>query len=622
MTSISFLSAFNAKAMSYEQIASSFVSSAKFAELAGQWSALLVGPRGSGKTTLLRMLSLEGMRSWSGAEADQYRRELDYTGIYVPSDIAWGEMVKSLGDGNLDGRSLNLVSEAAFATNVFMSTVSAMQLRIQTPDPADVRLNYRNVEIEPESIEEIIRFIAELWKLNPKSISFRSLHQALAARLLDIHQQSRLLGGIPNCSPALISEKMPYIGLPVLDSVNQALKAFDQAAGQNDGIWALLLDEFEVAPAPLQKDILTALRAAAPKLILKVALAPCGPHTVRALETTTPPTRSNDFRQVELWYADKREADTFCERVFTSRTSLHPVLAGKYPEIVFGKSAYAIVDETDAEGTHYAYGRGEAWAKEFMSLAQKDSSFRDFLIKKEIDSQNLDPSPDAPNGNTIRKIAPIVAFRNAYRGYREGTKRGRKPFNAAYSGWAAISAISEGNPRWLLTMLTGIFAKVRTVKDLPVDVSTQQYHAMVTSGTFADVLRTVATRQFDCIQTTTPVMQLLTKIGQYFHDRLVIDDFLEDPPMSFYVGNDIDDDTENCLRIAVNHGAIICYQPADGIGGFGTLRDKRFRLSYLLSPSFKLPIRKSKEVQLTSILNPPVLKKVASDVKPDQGNLF
>ena len=74
MTSISFLSAFNAKAMSYEQIASSFVSSAKFAELAGQWSALLVGPRGSGKTTLLRMLSLEGMRSWTGAEADQYRR--------------------------------------------------------------------------------------------------------------------------------------------------------------------------------------------------------------------------------------------------------------------------------------------------------------------------------------------------------------------------------------------------------------------------------------------------------------------------------------------------------------------------------------------------------------------
>ena len=86
--------------------------------------------------------------------------------------------------------------------------------------------------------------------------------------------------------------------------------------------------------------------------------------------------------------------------------------------------------------------------------------------------------------------------------------------------------------------------------------------------------------------------------------------------------SNIDDDTENCLRIAVNHGAIICYQPADGIGGFGTLRDKRFRLSYLLSPSFKLPIRKSKEVQLTSILNPPISKKVVSDVKPDQGNLF
>lgn len=617
MTSISFLSAFNAKAMSYEHVASSFVSSAKFAQLAGQWNALLVGPRGSGKTTLLRMLSLEGMRSWTGSEAEEYRRELNYTGIYIPADIAWGEMVNGLGDGNLDTDTLDLVSEAAFATNVFMSTVNTFLLRLQSTDQDEPRLRYRGVSLANDRIEEVVRSISELWKLQPRSLSFRSLSQALAMRLMDIHQQCRLLARDPDRTRALVLEKMPYLGLPVIECVDKALKIFDDEAGQRDGIWALLLDELEVAPPSLQKDILTAMRAAAPKLLYKVAMAPCGRHTVFQLETETPPVQRHDFRQVLLWYVDKDEADSFCKRVFTARTADHPLLSQKSPQEVFGESAFSIVDD-DVTGGYYPY------ARDFESLIRKDSTFQKFLTRKRIDLTNLDPSPSAPNGNTIRKIAPLVAFRNAYRGFEEGKKRGRRPFNAAYSGWAAISAISEGNPRWLLTLLTGIFAEVRTAQDLPVAYSTQQHHAMVTSGTFADVLRTVATRQFDCIQTTTPVMQLLTKIGQYFHDRLVTDDFIEDPPMAFEVGSDIDEDLENSLRIAVNHGAIICYEQPDGLGGFGSLKNKRFRLSYTLSPSFKLPIRKSKSVRLTTILNPRPATQPKQELAatPDQGNLF
>jgi hypothetical protein len=436
-------------------------------------------------------------------------------------------------------------------------------------------------------------------------------------RLMDIHQQCRLLARNPDRSPSLVQEKMPYLGLPVIECVDKALKAFDDEIGQRDGIWALLLDELEVAPASLQNDILTAMRAGSPKLIYKVALAPCGRHTIFQLKTETPPTQRHDFRQVLLWYVDKSEAGSFCENVFTARTADHPLLSQKSPKEVFGESAFSIVDDNETDG-HYPY------EQDFVSLNLKDPTFQEFLTRKQINPASLDPSPSAPNGNTIRKVAPLVAFRNAYRGFDEGKKRGRKPFNAAYTGWAAITAISEGNPRWLLTLLTGIFAEVRSIQDLPVAHSKQQHHAMVTSGTFAEVLRTVATQQLDCIQTTIPVMQLLTKIGAYFHDRLVTDDFVEDPPMSFEVGNDVNEDIENSLRIAVNHGAIICYQQPDGLGGFGTLKNKRFRLSYTLSPSLKLPIRKSKSIKLTTILNPPPSAQPKQElaVTPDQGQLF
>jgi hypothetical protein len=94
--------------------------------------------------------------------------------------------------------------------------------------------------------------------------------------------------------------------------------------------------------------------------------------------------------------------------------------------------------------------------------------------------------------------------------------------------------------------------------------------------------------------------------------------------MSFIVDDDVDEDTESCLRIAINHGAIVCYQPTDGIGGFDTLHGKRFRLSYLLAPCFKLPVRKSKPINLSRILN--TKEQTLSDVdmmqKSPQGSLF
>lgn len=624
MSTPSFLSAFNAKAMSYEQVATSFVSSTKFSHLAGQWNSLLVGPRGSGKTTLLRMLSLEGMRAWPGDEADQFRDELNYTGIYVPADIAWGEMINALGR-TMSGTGFDLIAEAAFVTNVMIATISAMQVRLQQSTSEFDRYNYRSVQLNQIQLEVVSKEIALLWKLEPRSASLLSLQNALAERLLHIGQQTNLLSRRQDVGDSEIVESMPYVGLPMIQCVNQAISSFDRAGGQTDAVWALLFDEFEVAPNHLQKIVLSALRAGTTKLLFKVALAPCGPHTLISLTTSTPPTAKDDFRQIELWYPDKSEAESFCARVFASRAQREPDFSKFKPEQVFGKSAYAIIDEDGhASGTSSFTNRSDQWTKEFAALKEKDNSFSQFLFRKGISVNDLDASDSAPSGTLIRKISPIVAFRNAYRGSTEGKKRGRKAFNSAYSGWSAIAAMSEGNPRWLIGLLTGIFAEVGDARRLPISIPIQQKHANDTGWTFANVLRTTAIQQYDQIQTTTPIFELLSKIGKYFYDRLVVDEFKEDPPLSFIVDDDVDDDTENCLRIAINHGAIVCYQSADGIGGFGSLKGKRFRLSYLLSPCFKLPVRKSKPIHLSKILNPKDFPTTGSEdfILGPQGRLF
>jgi hypothetical protein len=601
--STTFLDPFNAKAMTFREVASTFVPSPNFSLLAGKWNALLIGPRGSGKTTLMKMLSVESLRAWGGPNAAAFRDNVAFTGIYVPADIAWGEMVKAL-SATLDETTTNFVSAAAFVTNVLQSVVMAMQSRLNVAESQLPGADFRLAECSADRLEQAVIEIAQLWRLTIRSLSLQGLANALGHRLIDIKRQANLIAETPGLSLDDISKRMPYIGLPLVECVGEAVRYFDQAIGEESGLWALLLDEFEVAPVHLQQEVLTGLRASSSKVLFKVALAPCGPHTLLDINEATRPTPENDYKQVELWYVNRDAAEEFCGRLFESRRAKwQSVPPGASPEDVFGASGYAIVDEDGEASAIASYGRGALWEREFAQLAEKDSWFSAFLEQKGIDPKSLDPSPSAHNGNTIRKIAPVVAFRNAYRGKVEGKKRGRKPYNSAYSGWAAICAMSEGNPRWLIGIINAITANLpRENVKLPISVIAQQGQLAGLSQAFAEILRAAATGQLRGQGTTAPVYETLEKIGQYFHNRLVLDRFVEDPPMSFVVDDTVDANVENALRIAVNHGALVCYESPDSLGGYASLKGKRFRLAYLLAPEFKLPLRKSKAVSLSTAL--------------------
>lgn len=604
MTRQTFLEPFNAKAMSYAEVARTFVPSAKFTLLAGAWNSVLVGPRGGGKTTLFKMLSVEGQEAWTGPAAEPYKTTVGYTGIYVPSDIAWGTMLESLMQAGQDENVGILFSEAAFVTHVLLAVAAGMDRHV-TLNPVQIAGATADGTGGPTQadLERVVATIATLWKIRPVSLSPASLVDALRARLLDIKRDARLRAKLKVTD----HPTQEYLGMDMLESASQALQAFDGAFSRPDHRWSLLLDEFEVAPMHLQKTVLAAMRASgAQKLLLKVALAPCGPDLLYEQQSSAPPSQINDVQQVELWYADKAEASEFCQQVFLSRSSSYPALAGKAPTDVFGTSAYAVIDDSDeAEqiGLFTLAGRNrKAATEQFQSLAEKDSSFLEFLRRKQIDlSKELGMLPNDPHGNTLRKIAPLVAFRNAYKGKGIGRKRGVKPFNTAYSGWESIAAISEGNPRWLIGLITRIMSNSDQVR-FPVPTPQQTNAVQWNCQRYAEMLQSVANEQFGSIKTSTPIYEVLAKIGNYFHNRLVTSTFVEDPPMSFIVDEKVSDDVEHALRIAVNHGAIVCFEAAADVGGFRTLRGRRFRLTYLLAPVFKLPMRKSKPVSLSAIL--------------------
>lgn len=595
--------------MSYSQIASSFVPFNKFQDLAGDWNALLLGPRGSGKTTLFKMLSLDGLRSWNNESGQKYKKEINFSGIYIPADYVWGEMLQSIAqsENNQHENIKEHLMIAAFTTNVLMATADALHLTQEEGQ-------FRSINLSNEQLINIINELAMQWKIEPKTYSFRSIKHALSNRLLDLQRFKALLDSTPEeVLLTSIEQSLPFLGLPTFESVASALKLVNDIANQPDYKWALLFDEFEIAPEALQTRLFQAIRGSGHQHILyKVALAPCGPHTLVDL-IENPPTAGNDYKQIQLWYSNKQESDSFCEQLFSSKLK-DSIFEGKSPKEILGDSLFPIVSEDGFEETiTQDLPSNTKWIKELNGLRSIDSTFQDYLDRKNIVIEELDKSTSTKVNNTIRKISPIVGFRYAFKKIDNGKKKWRKPYVSNYHGWSSISAISEGNPRWLIGIISGILAQASTSNTTGIiSTSIQGNHITEASSRYAHLLQTASTTQFLRLKSNTQIFSLLERIGKYFNERIIVDAFVEDPNMSFIVDDKIDSDTENCLRIAINHGAIVCYESADHMGGYKSLIGKRFRLSYLLSPKFSLPIRKSSACNLSTILK---IKETQAKVK-------
>lgn len=592
---VTFLKAFNAKEMPDREVARTFVTAENFRRLAGNWNALLLGPRGSGKTTLLKMLRLPALRMWDSEDADQFRQAINFTGVFVPADITWGEMLDALGRRKLSGELKESVVECVFCTNVLLGLVEAFESRI-TPTENAIAGNYRCAEFNHILLSEAIKQIAGHWQLSLDLLSFGALRYALQRRLLNIQSEVTRAVKQADCTAEYIETRLPFLYLTMVSAVESAISIFNEAIEDRDGKWALLFDEFEIAPAEIQKNVFRRFRSAGNNVLYKIGLAPCTEHTIHSLAAMgTAASEGNDYIQIELWYPEKKAALEFSEKLFQSIKNLPPREA-------LGENHF-IDDDAEDGAVVAAYGRGEKWRAVFESLKEKDDVFREYLIHKGIDTDNLETSPGTTTGNTVRKIAPLVAFREAFRKKGSGQPpRGRKKLNFAYSGWEAVSAICEGNPRWLIGILNMMFA-YQTHGAATIKPSAQVDIINKATESFSSMLTTVAKHQSKNLRTNEPIDKLLRKIGEYFFARLVIDDFVEEPPLSFIVDAHISDDIHNSLRIAINHGALI-HIPVKGDGGadFQTLNGKRFRLAYLLAPRFKLPLRATKEVALSSIL--------------------
>ncbi len=406
----SIFEAINARALEPHQVAQTFVPSRHYGELARPAHTLVVGPRGSGKTTLLKMLQQSALEAWHHPQADEYRQNVTFTGVFIATDVSWREQIQSLGHGSIDEEHSRYLTNAAFTTHFLRALVAAMERKCRPLQPDDI--GHLRVELPPAQQEIMARQLSSSWYLEPALYTLLGIKYALSNRLSllrEIGSREALLG------PKGRSERLGnihFLHTDFLEAAGHAVEMFDDLTAGGSGRWALLFDELELAPSWILQKLIASLRSANDKFLFKLSMSPFN-QDVTMLEHALSAMPDNDYTVVPLWYAHKEEGYAFSADLLKTMLSAKRI-TGATAEDLFGRSEFETGRDEWAE-TGTAYHPGARLQHRFSQLADNDASFSRYLKRKGIkpDLSNI-PIGDARAAD-VRKITSIVAVRNAFR---------------------------------------------------------------------------------------------------------------------------------------------------------------------------------------------------------------
>ncbi len=586
---------FNARALRPEQVAKTFVAPSFFTDLASRCHSTVVGPRGSGKTSLLKMLQPRALESWPSTNAENFRSTIDFTGVFVPTDISWNRQTIACVE-SLPANAARAFRTAAFTTQVLHSLVETFSWRAEVP-PEDCKHPYRRVHIKASDEKRLVHELAATWGLTPSTETFIGLKHSLSRRNTEIWSLAQVM--------ALSGQSTAYpqwIGLDFLSCTVQAVELFDDAVGEPDSRWALLFDELELAPGWIMDGLLTALRSTAPRILFKLALSPFDEQFYRVRDALNA-SPLQDFNEIVLWHAKKEDGKDFSTRLFINVCEDQGRSITSLEDLV-GKSPFDAGRDSTA-----AYGKGGTAWKALKYAIENDPTFADYWTKQEVDLDNLPMLSEIERAAKVRKIFPVLLLRNFFRAAAESpqgkiqTRRGRKTFEI-YRGASSFLAISEGNPRWVIGITRLLLAAANETNRMPVPAFRQASVLEEVMHKFRARLKTMSIGQNRHAYRITTLLSLIDAVGNYFGNEVIERDFSSQPHLTFTVDSTTPTDLVAGIGRALNAGAIVYIPDPDSSALLHDLKGKKFRVSYLMAPFFHLPLRLGESISLSKILKP------------------
>lgn len=576
------------------QVAASFVPPPVYASLIRRNHVTIVGPRGSGKTTLLKMLQQPALEAWKHPRAEDFRSRIDYTGIFVATDISWGVQLQLLRDRRLPDLARGVLACAAFSTHVLRAFIQALLFRVgRGGGSAEGEVSWRRAKLSPSAEVSLVCAIARAWHLRPEVSTLESLRTSLTLRLSEIASLAAREALLPSPQVGERLYDLVWLHLPFLQSLVLAIELFDEAAQQQGSRWALCFDELELAPVEIRALLLAALRSTDERLIFKLALSPYS-ASLNEFRHALSASPSQDYEELSLWEFQRHEIHSLCLGLWSGilRERGFPDIA---PEEALGHSLVSTQPDSWAdEGT--AYGPKSELVARFVRLASNDRSFRRYLLDNNIHPGRISLLSSNERASSVRKVAPLVALREFYRQpdtnpepKRLRTRRTRKK-PTVLSGSESVFAITEGNPRWFLGIMNSLLEGWAPGDSIS---RTKQADAILSASVrFRAMLKTLQlTKPAPVLGPTNDLLLTLDQIGSYFHREVVTADFRPDPPLSFDIGEKFFEDDRCGLEEALNAGALVMINDHGLPAAVGSLLGRRFRLSYLLAPYYGLPLR-------------------------------
>ncbi|HZR78712.1 MAG TPA: hypothetical protein VFA58_05855 [Chthoniobacterales bacterium] len=584
---------FNARPLSAEVVASTFIPSDNFSNVAIRAHSIVAGPRGSGKTSLLKMLQTRALEVWKHPEAELYRDRVDYTGVFIPTDIAWEDQLKNLGFRHLEETERQQLCVAAFSAHVFHAIIGAFINRLDRFYPGN-GVPHRRVRLTENDETTIVKEIAGNNHLTPSVNSLRALKYAVRARIGEIWEiATREI----NCESATRSKRfaqLPFLSFHFLKQAGFAVEVFNDAIGDPEGRWALLFDELEIAPPFILQQLLKAFRSVDEHLLIKVSLSPYSAE-LDEFRKSLRATGGQDYNEISLSHSHKERGYEFGRQLLESLIS-DEGFSSKSLEEVFGTSPF----EQDSQK---AYRAGSIQYKTIEKALDSDSEFRAYFQQRNLSLDKLADMSGLDRAKNVRKLFPTLLLRQFFRthpiqGVQKRQKKRSRKNPTIYGGATGLLAVSEGNPRWLIGMARPLLAQFRHSGRVPIRAQTEQM--LRAADRFRAVLKLIPVQKSARYPNET-VLGIIDRIAAFFHDS-VMGSFRPQPYGCFTIDKDTDPGVVAALGLALNAGGIVFVPRTKSAALLGHLVGERFRLSYLLSMYYEIPIRLGAEVPLSRIL--------------------
>lgn len=574
------LSSFNARTYSAQRVARSFVPSPAFETLINPSHTMLSGPRGSGKTTLLKMLQPEALENWHHIDAAGAIRSIDYTGVFIATDRIWKEQFEA-SDGAAIPELHTALADSAFATHMCREIVSTMAWRAHNA-PSRYPHHLR-ATLSPADEQLLVRELSDLLRVRVDVPRLEAVVSALITRFREHGELQRRRGADVSSAPDwLISD--------AIGTAEACVRHFNNFAGQHDHQWALLFDEMELAPPRVTEAVLEAMRGTQSVLLFKLSLSPVQPE-LATLNLPNAGVHGQDFELIML-SLQQRDATSF------ARSLVESELRTRYGE----EDGQLDLDELFGEGRFTsrpddgAYDVGSFLWKRYEALAERDPSFAAWLRARDVDLNKLGELSASERAAKLRKIRNVVVIREFY---NRPNSTGRKNHDL-YTGADGLLTLVDGNPRLLMALLGQILPSKP-----PMDGHISRATQSAAIDSLMDRFTALLSAQPSIVMPNGRhliVRDLVHAIGEALGRGVVNDPFHGNVVTTFTVDSRLPAHIIKALQIALNVGAVVHIPDDIGRPVPITLAGERFRLSYVLAPRYRLPLRLGESRSLRSIL--------------------